>query len=106
MVTTQTTTLFIHHIFAGLCLSKLGSQVRNKYNCVQIKHFELTPHLRTSRAEPRRPHYQTWRGSCNMRQAHPGEAVDTVHLTSEVIEFLNYDIDKFRKVTLQLSFPV
>ena len=41
-----------------------------------------------------------------MRQAQPGEAVDTVHLTSEVIEFLNYDIDKFRKVTLQLSFPV
>ena len=57
--------------------TRLASQ-KIYYNCVHIKHFELTPHLRTSRAEPRRPHYQTWRGSCNMVTRSVGRSWDVI----------------------------
>ena len=88
---------FYPRTFLRVCVCQNSAhKSENKYNCVQIKHFELTRHLRTSRAGPRRPHYPTWRGSCNMGQAQSGEA----GRWSEAREFLNYDIDNIRKVTV------
>ena len=50
MVTTQTTTLFIHHIFAGLCLSKLGSSQKintivSRLNILNLHHICGLPGL-------------------------------------------------------------